>query len=256
MHMAFTLNEPQAPIIIDIMTKGADRAKLASMERAAAEVCGSDRFVTWKTIDPVAGVQPTIRAHKLGYAAIKSVRSSLPVGVCLATIDYRGIGENSIASEVRERIDGPWMAAAKQAGDFVGVQNYWPLYLDNKGPTTAPEGTVINGVFPFDFDSLNNCIRETHRATGKPILITENGLDSPDDGRRILYMTNVLNRLGNVLDEGIPLLGYLHWSLIDNYEWGSFQAKFGLAEVNRTTFKRTPKPSGWMLGEFARRGLI
>ncbi len=256
MHIAFTLNEPQAPIIIDVMTKGADRGKLASMERSAAQACGSDRFVTWKTLDPVAGVEPVIRAHKLGFAAIKSVRASLPVGVCLATIDYRGVGENNVAAAVRKEIDGPWMAAAKDAGDFVGVQNYWPLYLDDKGPTTAPKGTEINNVFPFDFDSLNNCVRDTHRATGKPILVTENGLDSPYDARRVLYMTKVLSRLGDVMDQGVPLLGYLHWSLIDNYEWGSFQAKFGLADVDRTTFKRTPKPSGLMLGQFARRGVL
>lgn len=256
MHTAFTLNEPQAPIIIDILRRGSDRTMLAAMERAAAQACGSDRFVTWRTIDPVAGVEPTIRAHKLGYAAIKSVRNSLPVGVCLATIDYRGLGPNNIAAAVREQVDGPWMTAVKEAGDFVGVQNYWPVFLDDKGPAAAPEGTEINGVFPFDFDSLANCVRNTHAATGKPVMITENGLDSPDDSKRILYMTNVLERLGAVVDEGVPLLGYLHWSLIDNYEWGSFQSRFGLAEVDRTSFRRTPKPSAWVLGQFARRGLI
>lgn len=256
MYMGFTLNEPQAPIIVDILTQGRDRGKLISMERAAAQACGSGHFVTWKTIDPVTGVEPAIRAHKLGYAAIKSVRGSLPVGVCLATIDYRGIGPNNVAAAVREKVDGPWMAAAKEAGDFVGVQNYWPLFFDDKGFTAAPKGLESDGYFAFDFDSLANCVRDTHAATGKAILVTENGLNSLDDSKRIRYMTHVLERLGAVVDQGIPLLGYLHWSLIDNYEWGSYESRFGLAEVDRTSFKRIPKPSAWVLGQFARRGLL
>lgn len=256
MHMAFTLNEPQAPIIVDILTQGRDRAKIAEMERAAAKACGSDRFVSWKTIDPVAGVDPAIRAHKLGYAAIKSVRSSLPVGVCLASIDYRGVGPGNIAARVRKQVDGPWLAAAKDAGDFVGVQNYWPLFFDDKGMIAAPKGIESDGFFAFEFDSLANCVRDTHAATGKPILVTENGFNGLDDAKRIRYLTNVLERLGKVVDEGVPLLGYLHWSLIDNYEWGSFDSRFGLVEVDRTSFKRTPKTSAWVMGGFARRGLL
>ncbi len=59
MYMGFKLDEPQAPIIIDILTRGSDSPKLVSIERAAAYAYGSDRFVTWQTIDPVAGVEPT-----------------------------------------------------------------------------------------------------------------------------------------------------------------------------------------------------
>ena len=256
MHCAFTLNEPQAPVIIDILSRGVLRKDIAAMATAAARGAGSDRFISWKTIDPEAGVAPMVSAHKLAFAAIKSVRSDLPTGVCLASIDYRGVGPNSVADAVRERIDGPWMAAVREAGDFVGVQNYWPLFFNDKGPTMAPKGSEYNGFFVLDTQSLANCVRQAHAATGKPVLVTENGIDTNDDAKRIRYTLGTLHELGQAVTEGVPLLGYMHWSLLDNYEWGTYKSRYGLVEVDPATFRRTPKKSAHVLGAFAQRGRL
>ena len=48
--------------------------------------------------------------------------------------------------------------------------------------------------------------------------------------------------------------GYLHWSALDNYEWGHWEPTFGLIAVDRETFERHPKPSLAWLGDVARRG--
>ena len=256
MHCAFTLNEPQAPAIIDTLSRGVLRKDIAAMAAAAARAAGSDRFISWKTLDPEAGVAPMVSAHKLAFAAIKSVRSDLPTGVCLASIDYRGVGPNSVADAVRERIDGPWMAAVREAGDFVGVQNYWPLFFNDKGPTMAPKGSEYNGFFVLDTKSLANCVRQAHAATGKPVLVTENGIDTNDDAKRIRYTLGTLHALGQAVTEGVPLLGYMHWSLLDNYEWGTYKSRYGLVEVDPATFRRTPKKSAHVLGAFAQRGRL
>ena len=255
MHCAFTLNEPQAPAIIDTLSRGVLRKDIAAMAAAAARAAGSDRFISWKTLDPEAGVAPMVSAHKLAFAAIKSVRSDLPTGVCLASIDYRGVGPNSVA-DVRERIDGPWMAAVREAGDFVGVQNYWPLFFNDKGPTMAPKGSEYNGFFVLDTQSLANCVRQAHAVTGKPVLVTENGIDTNDDAKRIRYTLGTLHALGQAVTEGVPLLGYMHWSLLDNYEWGTYKSRYGLVEVDPATFRRTPKKSAHVLGAFAQRGRL
>ncbi len=67
------------------------------------------------------------------------------------------------------------------------------------------------------------------------------------------YQTrDALRALHAEMAAGLPLFGYLHWSLLDNYEWGSYTPTFGLIGWDPETFERTPKPSLAWLGEVAR----
>ena len=90
-----------------------------------------------------------------------------------------------------------------------------------------------------------------------PIMITENGIDTENDERRVWYINAALASLHEAIGKGIPVLGYFHWSLMDNFEWNQgYKVKYGLVSVDRTTFKRTPKPSASVLGGIARRNAI
>jgi beta-glucosidase len=60
----------------------------------------------------------------------------------------------------------------------------------------------------------------------------------------------------DVIDEGADIRGYIHWSLLDNFEWGRWAPTFGLVAVNRKTFERTPKPSLAFLGSVAKANAI
>jgi beta-glucosidase len=120
----------------------------------------------------------------------------------------------------------------------------------------APKGSEYNGFFVLDTQSLANCVRQAHAATGKPVLVTENGIDTNDDAKRIRYTLGTLHELGQAVAEGVPLLGYMHWSLLDNYEWGTFKSRYGLVEVDPATFRRMPKESAHVLGAFAQRGRL
>jgi beta-glucosidase len=63
--------------------------------------------------------------------------------------------------------------------------------------------------------------------------------------------------LRNCLKDGIDLRGYIHWSLMDNFEWiMGYRPKFGLVSVNRETQERVIKPSGRYLGSIARRNAM
>jgi beta-glucosidase len=74
-----------------------------------------------------------------------------------------------------------------------------------------------------------------------------------DDGRRVEYIDRALRGLRATIDEGIDVRGYFHWSLLDNFEWTlGYRPTFGLMSANRTTFRRTVKPSAYHLGEIAR----
>jgi beta-glucosidase len=83
--------------------------------------------------------------------------------------------------------------------------------------------------------------------------VTENGINTKDDTQRIRYIDAALAGLLSAIGDGVPVLGYLHWSLLDNFEWISgYKPTFGLVAVDRATFKRTPKPSAYHLGSIAR----
>ncbi|HXA59711.1 MAG TPA: family 1 glycosylhydrolase, partial [Streptosporangiaceae bacterium] len=93
-------------------------------------------------------------------------------------------------------------------------------------------------------------------AEGVPVIITENGIATADDTRRVAYTAGALSAVHQAMGDGIDVRGYLHWSALDNYEWGSFRPTFGLIAVDRETFARTPKPSARWLGQVARTGQL
>ena len=78
-----------------------------------------------------------------------------------------------------------------------------------------------------------------------PIYITENGLADADDSRRKDFIHDHLVACWNAIQKGVDLRGYLHWSLIDNYEWHQgFWPRFGLVEIDRANnLQRKPRPS-------------
>lgn len=82
------------------------------------------------------------------------------------------------------------------------------------------------------------------RIKDKPVLVTENGIYTDDDRFRVVWILEYLRALRECIDLGVDVRGYLHWSLLDNYEWGIYELRFGLVHVDyENNFKRTIKPS-------------
>ena len=105
--------------------------------------------------------------------------------------------------------------------------------------------------------SLANAVRYAHSQIHKPIIVTEHGVSTHDDSIRARLIPAALTDLRKAMDEGVPVQGYCHWSLIDNFEWISgYKQQLGLCAVDRTTFKRTPKPSAAVYGSIARRNAL
>jgi beta-glucosidase len=90
------------------------------------------------------------------------------------------------------------------------------------------------------------------RLTDKPVVITENGVCCDDDRQKIVYLALHLSALSEAMKTGADVKGYLHWSLLDNYEWGSYASKFGLCDCNFETFERTPKKSAYFYRDIIR----
>lgn len=90
------------------------------------------------------------------------------------------------------------------------------------------------------------------RFRDRPILITENGIACKHDSLRIIYISAMLQALKQGMDLGADVIGYIHWSLMDNWEWGTYHPTFGLATVDKDTYQRELKISGHFYGEVAK----
>ena len=89
-----------------------------------------------------------------------------------------------------------------------------------------------------------------NRLKDRPVYITENGVSAKNDEFRLVYIAEYLCALSEAIKDGVDVRGYLHWSLMDNWEWGSYIPQFGLVGVDREhDFKRTPKPSAYFYRE-------
>ena len=102
---------------------------------------------------------------------------------------------------------------------------------------------------------LKTVYQRTHG--NKPIYITENGFSDAIDDRRPRAILEHLAMVHRAIQEGIPVRGYLHWSLVDNFEWNDgWGVRFGLIELDRPLRRRIPRASASMFGEVCRANAI
>ncbi len=253
-----TLNEPNLPRLLTWLevpeaVRELERATLL----AASEEAGVPRYRVANVVLPEemdAMASGMAAGHRAAKAAIKIRRPELPVGLSLAVVDDQAAGDDaSVRDRKRAEVYGRWLALARE-DDFVGVQNYERARYDGGGPVPPPPGAALNQMGSYvDPLSLAGAVRYVHEAAGVPVLVTEHGLAHHDDARRAAFIEAALGGLLDVIEDGVPVAGYLHWTLLDNFEWiWGFDVQFGLHEVDGQTFARKPKPSAAVYSAIAR----
>ena len=254
---AITLNEPNMITVVGDVLPPPMMGLIDQMNQAAGRASGSDTFKNGMMLaaqDIAVAQDNMIAAHKAGRAAIKAVRADLPVGVSLTITDDQVVGDDAtLRDRKRALYYGPWLEAAK-GDDFIGVQNYARSQWTATGPLPAPQGAPMNQMGAEIYaPSLAGAVAYAHQATGSPVLISEHGVGTADDALRARFIPESLAELRKTMASGVPVLGYLHWSLVDNFEWiFGYSKQFGLCGVDRETFVRTPKPSAGVLAAIAR----
>lgn len=202
--------------------------------------------------DPEIG-RALIAAHKAA-APVVRVLTDAKVGWTIANQAFTVTpGAEEKFAEVIEEWEDMYIEAARD-DDFVGVQSYTSQPIDESGVVPHPEdpNNTLMG-WAYRPDALAIALRHTKDVVGDvPLIVTENGIATGDDERRIGYTTGALNGVLDALDDGLDIRGYIHWSLLDNFEWGRWHPTFGLIAVDRETFVRTPKSSLAWLGNIAR----
>lgn len=138
--------------------------------------------------------------------------------------------------------------------DLLGVQYYNSQFLDREGnrvlkyPTAQLDWLEIHPRGLYDL-----LVRLKDEYPAVPIVITENGMCSPDeagpDGRvddpaRVEFLRDHLDCVGDAIAAGVPVEGYCVWSFLDNFEWAEgYGPRFGIVHVDYETQRRTPKSS-------------
>ena len=201
--------------------------------------------------DPEIG-RVLIRAHQAAAKIVRS-RSTAKVGWTVANQAFTVTpGAEDKHTEIQYIFEDMYLEAAR-GDDFIGVQSYTSQPIDADGIVRHPPhpDNTITG-WAYRPDALGIAVRHTRAVLpDTPIVITENGIATADDDRRIAYINEALHHLRDCMDEGANVLGYIHWSLLDNFEWGRWAPTFGLVAVNRETFEHIPKPSLHVLGALA-----
>jgi beta-glucosidase len=159
--------------------------------------------------------------------------------------------------------------------DFVGINAYLPSYISASDaapgfvsvPFPAKHPTMNLSWLKIGPEALYWAPRNVAKVwNASDIYITENGCAATDvpaadglvyDTDRIMFLRSYLSQLQRATSEGVPVRGYFHWSLMDNFEWADgFATRFGLHYVDYATQRRTPKLSASFYREVAARNRL
>lgn len=191
-----------------------------------------------------------IDAHVRAREAIKAACPHLKVGVTLSLHDFNALpgGEHKAKLEWIEEFLHylPYI----EKDDFIGIQCY-TRKLVNKDGIVQPGADARRTMMGYeDYPAaIVNVTRKVAEDFKGEIIITENGICTADDKRRIEFIDEALTGIRACIAEGLPIKGYCYWSLLDNFEWQlGFDKTFGLIAVDRTTQTRYPKESLAFLG--------
>jgi beta-glucosidase len=256
MPLACTLNEVNiGPLISAMIGSSVSSARNQAWFEVAARSVGStaSRFIPFLYADAERGRATVLAAHRKAVEAIKSGSTNGSVGLTLAMQDIQaGPGGEETAARLRRELFDAYLEGTR-GDDFIGVQTYSRQRFGSYGPLKAEEGVELTQMgYEFWPEALEATIRYANAATGLPIIVTENGLATNDDTRRIAYIERALRGVAACLHDGIDVRGYTYWSALDNFEWSlGYRPTFGLIAVNRQTQERTVKPSARRLGQIA-----
>ena len=222
-------------------------------------------------------------AHKKALKTIKQYNSNAKVGMTHALQEWEDDDDNKLKEYLKYHLEDKFLEASVD-DDFIGLQTYtivrYPksILLKLFSPLLLNIGIIRKFILPRIiqiFAGRNGAITKETRTTkmgyeyrpdavlynlkrlnkkfpDKEIFITENGIATDNDEERIEFVTTVLKDVHKFESENSNVIGYLYWSLLDNFEWDlGYQMNFGLVEVDRETYERIPHKSAEWFGKIS-----
>ncbi len=192
------------------------------------------------------------RAHEIAFSMIRE-KSDAPIGISLNTGCFKGA--NLLGAIVAAFMRWWFMERAARPFrkcDFWGLSYYAymlfdPLPIDaiNRKKDLEKRNIPHDRMWGYRPEGFGEVMRKFHRKYGKPIIVTENGICTDDQQVRIGALRDYLTVCHKAIADGVDLLGYIHWSTWDNFEWHLGPTyRFGLVRVNFETMERSMTEAG------------
>lgn len=235
---------------------GMDLEKMAEQDALAKkenlEVFGNETAAVFTSPRSPHGDEIVCEAHR---AAVKVLHEILPETKAGLSLSIRDL---QYTEGGKENADRDWQKDFLHYlptignDDFFGIQTYTRAIFSEKGEEDPAEGMEVTQMgYEYYPECVEHVVKRVHESFKGDLLITENGIATADDERRIRYIQTALDGVKNCLDAGIPLRGYMYWSFIDNWEWQSgYSMQFGAVSLDRRNQIHTPKKSLAVLGSY------
>jgi len=249
---------------------------------------GTHRYEDWKR-----ATRGLTEGHRRALAVVKSLHPTSRVGATHGMIEWLpSTAARPAVEHVRRMFEDAFLEVCGD-DDYLGVQTYTrlpvplPVWLTPLVHAAMAVGPLREQLLPrlirqatHDFGDSATAATDAVRRTqmgyefrpesiaatlrraaslfpGKDLVVTEHGVATSDDSERVEFIKRGAAAVREVMDEGLPVRGYLYWSLLDNFEWTlGYRPTFGLIGVDRATQERTVRPSLHILGDIAKSGRL
>ncbi len=141
--------------------------------------------------------------------------------------------------------------------DIIGVNYYYSQDASTTRFIVRPQGELgsnytQNG-WEINPEGFYATLKDVYHRYGKPIVVSENGIGTQSEEKKIRYFREHVNQMRRAMNDGVDIRGYFPWTLIDNYEWAEgYGANFGLTHVDRKEMKLVIEKSGEWFSKFTR----
>ncbi len=187
-----------------------------------------------------------IQAHQKTYEVIKKANPNSQIGIAKNNIYFEAYQNRLVNRLFKKFIDWWWnfyfLNQIKNYQDFIGLNYYFHNRI-NYGFNKNENKKVSDMNWEIYPEGIYHLLKDLKKYQ-KPIYITENGLADAKDEKREKFIKDHLKWINKAIKEGVDVRGYLHWSLLDNFEWDKgFWPRFGLIEIDYKTLERKIRPS-------------
>ena len=141
--------------------------------------------------------------------------------------------------------------------DIIGLNYYYsqdatPLRFILRGHGEQSSNYTQNG-WEINPEGFYESLTTVFKRYGKPIVVSENGIGTQSEQKKIRYYREHVNQMRRAMSDGVDVRGYFPWTLVDNYEWAEgYAANFGLTSLNRETKELIMEPTGIWFSKFVR----